>query len=50
MYEYDIIKMFHSVFDMDEYKLDILEKIINKLDLNYESKNYFITIKFIYIY
>ena len=31
MYEYDIIKMFHSVFDMDEYKLDILEKIINKI-------------------
>ena len=30
-YEYEIIKMFHSVFDMDESKMEILEKIINKI-------------------
>jgi len=30
-YEYEIIKMFHSIFDMDDFKMDILEKIINKI-------------------
>jgi superfamily I DNA and RNA helicase len=31
MYEYDIIKMYHSVFDLDEYKMNILENILNKI-------------------